>query len=119
MNSRQRQAIYLALAVIGLIGCWYFNLQWMGSDTLPQGGKGFVELMFANSASSSISWDLMFGSLPMFLFMIVEGRRLGMKRPWMYLIAGMVIAFGFACPLFLAMRERHMDRHPDRQPATA
>jgi hypothetical protein len=112
MNSRQRQAIYLALAVIGLIGCWYFNLQWMGSETLPQDGKGFVESMFANSVSSSISWDLTFGSLPIFLFMIVEARRIGMKRPWIYLIVGFVIAFAVACPLFLAMRERHLDRQP-------
>jgi Terpene cyclase DEP1 len=114
MNSRQRQAIYFALAVIGLIGCWYFNLQWTNSDTLPQGGKGFVELMFANSASSSIGWDLIFGSLPMFMFIIIEGRRLGMKRPWLYVIAGFITAFAFVCPLFFAMRERHMERSAAR-----
>ncbi len=111
MNSRQRQAVYLALAVIGLVGCWYFNLQWIGSDTLPQGVKGFVESTFANSASSSIGWDLTFGGLAAFGFMIVESRRIGMKRSWLYVLVGLVIAFAFACPLYLAMRERHLEQH--------
>lgn len=108
MSSRQRQAIYLALAVIGLLGCWYFNLQWM-TGPMDSSLKGFVEGGFANSASSSIAWDLTFGSLPIFVFMIVEGRRIGMTRPWLYVIAGFTIAFAFACPLFLAVRERHLD----------
>jgi hypothetical protein len=109
MNTRPAQYVYFALAAIGLVGCWYFNLQWMNSD-LPQGAKGFVELMFANSASSSISWDLVFGSLPVFIFIIVESRRIGMRRPWLYVIAGFVTAFAFVCPLYLGMRERHLRR---------
>jgi hypothetical protein len=107
MESRRLQVVYFTLAAIGLVGCWYFNIQWMRS-TLPQGTTGFIRLMFANSASSSISWDIVFGSVPVFIFMIVEGRRIGMKRPWLYAIGGLVTAFAFVCPLFLGMRERHL-----------
>jgi Terpene cyclase DEP1 len=109
VESRRLQFVYFALAAIGLSGCWYFNIQWSRS-TLPQGANGFIRLMFANSASSSISWDLLFGSIPVFIFMIVEGRRVGMRRPWLYAVAGLVTAFAFVCPLFLGMRERHLAR---------
>jgi hypothetical protein len=109
MNGRQRQAIYLALAVVGLVGCWYFNLQWMGG-TGPHTVRAFIEAAFANSASASISWDLTFGALAATVFTVVEANRLQMQRPWMYVILVFVVAFAAAFPLFLAMRERALSR---------
>ena len=38
--------------------------------------------------------------------MVVEGRRLGMRHLWFYVVATFLIAFAFTCPLFLFMRER-------------
>ena len=40
------------------------------------------------------------------IFMIVEGRRLGMRVPWLYAVAGAVLAIAFTFPLFLLVRER-------------
>jgi hypothetical protein len=37
---------------------------------------------------------------------IVEAKRLGMKRGWLYVLLSGVTAFAFTFPLFLAMRER-------------
>jgi hypothetical protein len=37
--------------------------------------------------------------------MIWEGRRLGMKNIWAYIVVAMFTAMAFTFPLFLAMRE--------------
>jgi hypothetical protein len=40
--------------------------------------------------------------------MILEGRRLGMRLPWLYVVGSFVTAIAFTFPLFLAMRERRL-----------
>ena len=42
------------------------------------------------------------------MFIVVEARRLGMKRAWLYIVLSLVTAFAFTFPLFLAMRERRL-----------
>jgi hypothetical protein len=40
-----------------------------------------------------------------------------MRAPWAYPVAGLVVAFAFAFPLFLLLRERALDA--DRRPVAA
>ena len=109
MHSRQRQVVYLCLSVIGLIGCWYFNIQWLRADR-PHSIKGFIEAGFANSGSSSLSWDLAIGGLAACVFMVVEAHRRNMRNAWLYPVLFITVAFAFAFPLFLFMRERNQER---------
>jgi hypothetical protein len=37
--------------------------------------------------------------------MVIEARRLEMRRAWFYVVTTFLVAFAFACPLFLLMRE--------------
>jgi len=39
---------------------------------------------------------------------VIEARRIGMKKVWVYLLLSGVTALAFTFPLFLAMRERHL-----------
>jgi hypothetical protein len=107
----QRQAVYLALAVVALVGCWYFNIQWLNGD-FTHTVKGFVEASFANSASSSISWDVTLIAVSCAVFVAVEGRRLDMPVWWrvVCIIGFVVIAVSVFFPIFLATRERARDR---------
>jgi hypothetical protein len=41
-------------------------------------------------------------------FMIIEAKKLGMKRVWLYILLSGITAFAFTFPLFLAMRERKL-----------
>jgi hypothetical protein len=107
-GSRIRQIVYLALALVGLAGTMYFNQQWLAGP-FEHTVEGFVRPSFGNSASSSISVDLTITFLAACVWMITDGRRIGMRRPWLYAIGGMVTAIAFTFPLFLAMRERHLD----------
>lgn len=42
--------------------------------------------------------------------MIIEARRLRMRAWWAYVVATFMIAFACAFPLFLLMREAHLQR---------
>jgi hypothetical protein len=50
--------------------------------------------------------------------MVTEGRRVGMRAPWLYVVGGAVVAFAFSFPLFLLVRERvvHASRAGDHSP---
>lgn len=95
--------VYLSVAAIGLVGTAYFNITGFTS-----GGGDFFAAWFANPAVSSLSVDLLATASAASIFIIIEGRRLGMRWPWLYVLGSFVTAVAFVFPLFLAMRERHM-----------
>lgn len=101
-----RQTVYGVLAVVGLVGTWYFNLTYDGSDA---GGASYLAAWFANAASSSAAVDLLVAFAAGSVFMVTEGRRLGMRAPWLYVVFGAVLAFAFTFPLFLLLRERALN----------
>jgi hypothetical protein len=103
-----REAIYGLLAVLGLVVPWYFNFQYAA-----QGGNlgdlvGFFSMGFVNPVASSLTLDLTIAFAAFVLWAIPESRRIGMRAGWLYPLLGFFIAFAFAFPLFLLMRERHL-----------
>jgi hypothetical protein len=105
-----RQIVYGVLAVVGLVGTWYFNLTYSGEAS-------YLAAWFANAASSSAAVDLLVAFTAGSIFMIVEGRRLGMRAPWLYVVFGAVLAFAFTFPLFLLVRERALQGADAARPA--
>lgn len=99
--------MYVALAAIGLLGTAYFNVQWLAAD-FDHTPEGFVRGAFANSASSSFGVDLLSTGTAASVFIVAEGRRVGMRYPWLYVVGSFVTAIGFTLPLFLAVRERQL-----------
>ena len=110
MSSRNPGAfwVYLAVAAIGLVGTAWFNVR----SVLEPSGESFFAPWFANPSVTSLSIDLLATASAASIFIILEGRRLGMRLPWLYVAVSFVTAVGFAFPLFLAVRERHLARHP-------
>jgi hypothetical protein len=95
--------VYLAVAAIGLIGTAYFNIK---GFTEPS--DSFFAEWFANSAVTSLSIDLLAVASAASIFIILEGRRLGMRWYWLYVLASFITAVAFTFALFLAMRERKL-----------
>ena len=102
------QVVYGLLAILGLAVPWYFNVQFMsGGESLLDLGA-FLGAAFVNPASASLTVDLLvaFGAFVVWLF--PEARRIGMRHSWIYAVLGFAVAFAFAFPLFLLMRDRHL-----------
>jgi hypothetical protein len=94
-------ALYLALAVGGAAGTWYFNLRYDGSAT----GQSYWEAWFANAASSSAAVDVLVTAAAACVWYAVESIR--SRRWWLLTLVPLtfVIALAFTVPLYLAVRE--------------
>ena len=95
--------VYLSLAVLGLVLTAVFNIR-----GVIQPSGNFLAAWFANPATTSLSIDLLVTASAASIFIILEGRRLGMKWPWLYVVVSFITAVAFTFPLFLAIRERHV-----------
>ena len=109
--------VYLAVAAIGLVGTAWFNVR----SVLEPGDQAFFAAWFANPSVSSLAWDLLAVASAASIFIVLEGRRLGIRWYWLYVVASFVTAVGFTFPLFLAVRERRLDQlaAEDDGPGTA
>lgn len=94
--------VYLVLAIVGGAVTWTFNV------IAGMEGSSFIGDYFGSGPTvTSIVIDVLVAATVGAVFIIVEGRRQGMRRLWIYILC-FGVAFAFALPLFLAMRERHL-----------
>jgi hypothetical protein len=99
---------YLICAIAGAIVPMYFIVQYIRT------GQTFTPIVWLQAGltttlTKSITFDFLIGSTAITMWMIVEGVRLKMKRLWVYILFTFMIAWAFACPLFLFARERHLE----------
>ena len=95
--------VYLVLAILGLIGTWTFNILAILHRS------PFVSEWLSNPpATQSLQVDLLVVAIAAGVFIVVEGRRIGMRRAWLFLPLAAITAAAFAVPLFLALRERKL-----------
>ena len=100
--------LYLALAIAGAVLPWLANLEFMQAYGASFDLGVFVELANANPAAQSLSRDLLVGASAITIWMVVESRRLQMRHLWLVLLSSVTIAFAFAAPFFLFLRERRL-----------
>ena len=74
----------------------------------------FFTLLFGNSVSAFFGMDVIVTSLVLWVFLFSEGRRLGMRHLWLYVICNLVIGVSLALPLFLLFRERALELNSQR-----
>lgn len=113
-----RQIIYLVLAAAGAVFTWYHNFQYMVANDWVFSITDFVAGGMANHAAASLTMDIGIAAATGFVWIFYEAQRLGMKHFWVYFVLGGTVAFAFAFPLFLFMRERHLERE-EAQPQGA
>ena len=93
--------VYLALSIAGLIGTWTFN-----ALAIVQMRDFVGDWVGSGPSVSSLTVDLLVVAVAGCILIVIEARRLGMKRAWLYVVLSGLTAFAFTFPLFLAMRER-------------
>ena len=95
--------VYLVLAILGLIGTWTFNIL-----AITQNSSFFGEWFSNGPATQSLQIDVLVVAIAAGVFIVIEGRRLGMRWAWVFLPLAAITAAAFAVPLFLALRERRL-----------
>ena len=105
--------VYLCLAILGAIFPTLSNIEFVNiynSFDL----KNFIYLANINPAAESLSRDLFIGATAITVWIIRESKKLKMKNMW-FVYCSFLIAFAFAAPLFLFLRERHLIEIEDSQ----
>jgi len=108
MNSTTKQIIYAILAIVGLVVTWYFNFQYLGIE--GNNIKSFIADNKLNAASSSVWYDVIIAYIASVFFFYFESKRIGMSFWWVYWILSTCLAIAFGLPLYLLMRERHLQK---------
>lgn len=103
-HRQARFVFFLALAIIGLVTAMIFN----GIASVQ--GQNYLDAWFGSAADWVLSLDILIVAIAGSALMIMEAKRLGMKRVWLYIVGSGVTAFAFTFPLFLAMRERKLSQ---------
>ena len=94
---------FAVLAIAGLVGTWAFNVL-----AIVQLRDFLGDWFGSGPAVSSLGVDLFVVAIAGCILLIIEARRLGMKRAWLYIVLSGITAFAFTFPLVLAMRERRL-----------
>jgi hypothetical protein len=103
------EALYYLIAICSFATGYYFNVQYVQEYPSEAGWVHFTKLLFTNPAASSGSQDLVTANVLLFpLWTMIDGRRLGMKQPWIYFVLSLLTSFGFGMGLYLAAHERQL-----------
>tara|TARA_Y100001968_G_scaffold333661_1_gene398141 strand:- start:76137 stop:76499 length:363 start_codon:yes stop_codon:yes gene_type:complete len=99
--------IYLAFAISGALFPTLANIEFIKIYGPTFDISNFIYLANINPAAQSLSRDLFIGAGAVTVWIFVEAKRLKMKNLWV-VISSFLIAFAFAAPLFLFLRERRL-----------
>ena len=100
--------VYLALCVLGVLLPYWFLTQFMLVE-----GVNMVLLfgaLFAEDATAFFGMDLFVTAFTAIAFMIAESRRIKMKRLWLPIAAIFAVGISLGLPLFLYLREEHLEK---------
>jgi Terpene cyclase DEP1 len=111
----QLSALEIVFWVVGIASlplCWYFNIRYVYTYAPnPMIGQPnwseFIALGYSNWAASSQVADYTIGNVILLpLFTIIDGRRRGINRPWLFFVSSLFTSFAFAWAFYLATVER-------------
>jgi hypothetical protein len=111
------EVVYYVIGVASIGLGWYFNIRFVMeySDGAvlnnPLWGDGswaqYIQLMYVNPASASGAQDYTIANVLLLpLVTIIDGRRRGIERPWLFFVSSLFTSFAFAWAFYLATLER-------------
>ncbi len=98
------QILYLLLAILGAVLPLSQFIPFLMTHGLDL--KLFFTFLFSNGVSGFFGMDVIVSSFVLWIFVFSEGRRLGMRRLWVYVVCNLAVGVSLALPLFLLFRER-------------
>jgi hypothetical protein len=106
------------IALAALVATWSQNIRFFSQDD-NDGIWGFIRDGYANPAAASLTNDLLLIVVAVFVFMVVESRRTGVRHVWLYMVGSIAIAVSVFFPLFLLARELKLAEAGAAEPRVA
>lgn len=70
----------------------------------------FLHDLFANGVSTFFGLDVVLSALALTGFVVIEGKRIGVPRRWLPIVATFVVGVSLGLPLFLYQRQVRLDQ---------
>jgi hypothetical protein len=109
------EIVYYVIGIASIALGYYFNNQFVQEYATPTSnpiwGPGswqqFIELGYVNPAAASASQDYTIINVILLpLFTIIDGRRRGIRHPWLFFVSSLFTSCAFAYAFYFAVIER-------------
>ncbi len=101
------EAAYYGVGVISVCIGWYFNVRYTHHVGSQASYVAYTKALFANFAADSAAQDYIIVNVVLLpLWTIVDGRRRGIRSPWIFFVVSLFTSLAFAMAFYLAFVER-------------
>src|SRR5262245_20535042 len=100
--------VYAGCLVLGAVLPYWQLVPWLAENGFDP--ASLVKAMFATRVASFAWLDVLVSAVVLLVFIAVEGRRLAMSFLWLPMAGTLCIGVSFGLPLFLLMRQLHIER---------
>ena len=104
------KTLYLALCLAGVLVPYWQFLPWLLQHGLNL--RLFAGELFANRIGAFFGMDVIVSAVALLAFTRIESARLGIRRRWLVLLAVLTVGVSLGLPLFLYLREPHLEGKP-------
>lgn len=103
------EVVYYVLGLASLLIGWYCNVRYVHATGGHATYWSYTKALFSNWASDSAAQDYTMVNLVLLpLWTIVDGRRRGMRSPWIFYVMSFFTSLAFAMAWYLAFVERQL-----------
>jgi hypothetical protein len=116
------EGLFYFFGIASLILGWYFNVRYVHHEGHTATYVNYFKALWTNWAADSAAQDYTMVNLVLLpLWTIVDGRRRGLKRPWIFFVMSLFTSLAFSMAWYLAFVERQVRLErpaPEPSPAT-
>jgi len=110
------EGLFYFFGVASLCTGWYFNVRYTHQYGHQASYINYTKALFSNWAADSAAQDYIIVNLVLLpLWTIVDGRRRGLRAPWIFFVMSLFTSLAFSMAFYLAFVERQVRYH--REPA--
>ena len=99
--------LYLVLCVLGTLLPYSQLIPFLRENGLDL--RLFFGQLFSTRIGAFFGWDVIVSSVVLWVFVLVDGRRAGVKNLWAPIAANLAVGVSLGLPLFLYMREKRLE----------
>jgi hypothetical protein len=102
------EGLYYVIGLISLGLGWYFN--WRYTHTYHDASYvNYTKMLFSNWAADSAAQDYIIVNVVLLtMWTIVDGRRRGLRTPWIFFVMSLFTSLAFSMAWYLAFIERQV-----------
>jgi hypothetical protein len=103
------EGLFYLVGIVSLCLGWYFNVRYVHLYGHKASYINYIKALFNNWASDSAAQDYTIVNIVLLpLWTIVDGRRRGLRIPWIFFVMSLFTSLAFSVAMFLAFVERQI-----------